>query len=372
MLQNKPVLIVAQTGRALATSAAKAGIAAYVLDRFSDQDTCEIAAGVRTVAGCSSSFNIKQLRSVLSDFIDLPLYGVIAGSGLESDPEVLNWISKHWPLIGNSTEVIKRCKDPLLFFPLLDELGIPHPEIRFDSSIKNDNWLIKQSGGAGGEHISIAGNNGKLSENCYLQKKLDGRNLSVVFIADGKETTIIGLSETYTVDPEHGNYTYSGAVSLHETDINLFDVITDLTCRLVSALQVKGLCGIDFIVDNTGMCYVLEVNPRPTATFELHEHSDSLLQAHIMACRGELIPEYNKIPGYRGHKIIYADTDLSIPDITWPVWTSDRPIPGKIIQSGSPVCTIQAKGEDADSVKALLLFRVRLMQEIIEQYRLAA
>ena len=372
MLLSRPVLIVAQSGRALATSAAKAGIATYVIDRFADRDTSESAVGVRTVNGAGSSFNIDQLLSVLSEFTDVPLSGVIAGSGLESEPEILDWISNHWALIGNSTEVIKRCKDPSQLFTLLDGLGISHPEIRFEFPDEGNNWLIKRVGGAGGEHIFAANDCPEVPENCYLQKKLGGRNLSAIFLADGSNTTMVGCSETWTVEPELGNFAYSGAVSLQETDVN-YQLITDITRRLVSALQLKGLCGIDFITDDAGTYHVLEVNPRPTATFELHENrGDSLLQAHMNACMGELIPEYKKIMDYRGHRIIYTDTDLAIPDIRWPDWTTDRPAPEKIISAGMPVCTIHAMGGNTEMVKAALLSRAEYMQELLEQYRLAA
>lgn len=371
MPQNKPVLIVANSGRALATSAAKAGIATCVIDRFADQDTCEIASIVKTADAQGSVFNNNQLLPVLTEFSDVPLSGVIIGSGLESDPEILNWIQQRWQLIGNSAEVIKRCKDPSLLFPLLDSLGIPHPEISLDSSIKGNNWLIKQTGGAGGGHISIADNISALPENYYLQKKLDGRNFSVVFLADGIDATIIGSSETFTMDPVHDNYEYSGAVSLCESELNNDEIIDTIVC-LVASLHLRGLCGIDFIVDDAGKYNVLEVNPRPTATFELHENKDSLLQTHIMACEGELIREYKKISGYRGHRIIYTDTDLAIPSVNWPAWVSDRPVPGRAIRPGMPVCTIHAEGGSIDVVNSLLLSRTGIMQKLIDQYRLAA
>ena len=372
MPQSKPVLIIAQSGRALAESAVKAGINAHVIDRFADQDTRKAAASTQVIGGTGSGFNTEQLLAALAEFNNLPLMGVITGSGFEADIVMLDRVGQHTPLIGNSVDTVKRCKIPQLFFPMLDELQIPYPDTRFNISDTGPGWLLKQIGGSGGEHISPLVNCVMTPENHYVQKKIEGQNLSVVFLADGNRSIIIGINETWTVDSGQSDYRYAGAITLPEVDKNFYTLLDGYITSLTKELHLKGLCGIDFIVDQTGKCNVLEVNPRPVASFELHENDCSLLQAHIMACTGKLIPGYKKMNSYKAHGIIYTQTDLAIPEVDWPVWVSDRPVSSKTISSGMPVCTIHAEGKNLDAAKTLLNTRTNIMQNLIKQFQLAA
>lgn len=374
MPRNKPVLIVAQSGRALTASAAKAKITAHVIDRFADSDTRTVAASCQAVAGKGQDFDAEQLQSALMQFATVPLAGVITGSGLEAQPELLDWIAQRWPLIGNPAEVIRSCKEPGRFFALLDRLRIPYPDVRLVEPDAEPGWLLKQTGGAGGAHISAFSNEKTPAANCYLQQKITGRAMSIVILANGTSARLLGINETWAVAPDRDDYRYAGAISLTRVDNKLYAALMDITATLVRALQLRGLCGIDLIVDHLDRCYVLEVNPRPTATFELHETGDSLLQAHIAACTGRLPSIHKQQTACRAHRIVYTGTALQIPAIDWPEWVSDRPVPGKQVAAGMPVCTIHAGGTetDSDTVKSQLASRTRILHKLIGQYQLAA
>ncbi|MEE9552042.1 MAG: hypothetical protein V3V89_03260, partial [Gammaproteobacteria bacterium] len=92
MQPNRPFLIIAQSGRALAASAAKADIDTQVIERFSNQDTCSYASSAQVVAGKSFSVDIDKLLLAIEDLKSSSFSGVVVGSGLEHQPEALDKI----------------------------------------------------------------------------------------------------------------------------------------------------------------------------------------------------------------------------------------------------------------------------------------
>jgi len=372
MLQNKPWLIIAQSGRALAVSAAGAGLSTYVIDRFGDMDTRAVADQFSLLDRDNKEFNINQLECILKDYSSIEFAGVVTGSGLEAHPSVLEFISRIWPLYGNDAETVNVCKNPVRFFALLDKLYIPHPEIMGGSHIHEGEWLLKQSGGAGGYHISRYVQGGELPGGYYLQEKLEGRSLSVVFLADGRNCQVVGINEIWPVAPEKHDYRYLGAVTLPEFDARLNSELEAITHTLAQALKLKGLCGMDVIIDKHNQCHVLEINPRPTATFELYEHAGSLFNAHILACQGKLQPLPERDTTYFAHKVIYAVEDFIMPEFNWPTWVTDRPAAGSAISEQSPVCMIQVQAEEIQNVHQLLDTRTQALQQLISMHKLAA
>ena len=233
-------------------------------------------------------------------------------------------------------------------------------------------WLIKHTGGTGGYHISRYTHGDKLPEGCYLQEKIEGRSLSVVFLADGGNCQVVGINEIWPVAPEKHDYRYLGAVTLPDIEPHLYSVLDAITHTLAQALKLKGLCGLDVIIDEYDQIHVLEINPRPTATFELHERDNNLFEAHILACQGEMqtLPEPDST--CFAHKVIYATEDFIVSEFDWPVWTTDRPAAGSVIRKHNPVCTIQAHAIDVQNIHQLLNMRTQALQQLMPMQKLAA
>lgn len=372
MLPNRPCLIIAQSGRALAASAARANIKTHVIDRFADEDTRCNALSTRVVSGNIMGLCADELLDALDDYTDKPLTGVVIGSGLESIPELLDVINERIPLLGNLSDCVNICKDPVRFFALLDSFGVPHPEIRLSPADYTRGWLIKYIGGSGGQHIRCSVQTIEQSSDQYFQKYIHGRSISMVFIANGKQLQVIGLNETWTRAPEFYDFCYTGAVTLPEIDNRVFTKLSEIASVLVKQLGLTGLCGIDVIIDADGECQVLEINPRPPATFELHERGVSLFHAHIMACRGHLIPLPPGDAKSCGHEILFTPVNFHVPEIVWPDWVVDRPAHGLRIASGEPICTILAAANTPDETRTKLLQRKASMFELLGLQRIAA
>jgi len=153
---------------------------------------------------------------------------------------------------------------------------------------------------------------------------------------------------------------------------SITQTLEDIVRVLVRELGLKGLCGMDVVIDENGQCHVLEINPRPTATFELHQTQLSLCAAHILACQGTLATLPPGPALLRAHQVWYADRDFIVPHFAWPDWVSDRPRSGRPVRTGEPVCVVHAEATCMNDIQTLLHNRSAVIVKLMGLQQLAA
>ena len=129
---------------------------------------------------------------------------------------------------------------------------------------------------------------------------------------------------------------------------NIDDVnseMKDTSQNLAEKFNLLGSNGVDYILNDKGL-YVIEINPRLQGTFECVEKSlgINMLEAHIMACRGEII-EIPKPQYYSYKKIIYSPTRMKYEKIDLDN-IYDLPHVGSITEKSQPLLTIIDKDKD--------------------------
>jgi predicted ATP-grasp superfamily ATP-dependent carboligase len=341
----------------LAASAAKAGLRCRVIDLFGDGDTRALAERTETTVLAGYNFQKEALLAAVGRLDPEQRCGVIYGSGCEADPEVLTALCRKRPLLGNSPATINTVKQPESLVSLLQTLGIPHPEIRFDPPQTGD-WLEKQTGACGGRHIRrVCLSSTHRKAGVYYQQFVAGRSLSATCLANGHDAIIIGFCEQWHAGLADHPFIYGGAISLNPAALPAMFVrdIQDAAKALTERTGLTGLWGIDLIAaDETW--WLLEINPRPCATLELHEGEDSLLSWHIAAAQNpsHLPIDHWHFETHRGHAIVYAEREINIAVQGWPHWISDRPHAGAVIKPGEPVCTVHAQGHTVAAVREKL------------------
>lgn len=366
MSRNNQYLIISQSGRALASSAKRAGIDVHVIDLFADEDTVENTLSNTSVTGFSGGNNSEVLIDVVAEYVSKnPELCVVTGSGLEQCPELLAQLEQRFSVIGNHSSVVRQLKDPSVFFRKLEELTLPYPEyITGVTQEFSGDFLVKTVGATGGGHVRLYKNDQSLIATSYLQALLRGKNYSATFIANGQSFHVLGFNETW-VCQENSDFTFAGAVSNVSLPDELCQQVIAAIRRLVTLFKIKGLCSLDFIVDTSGQYFILEVNPRPTATFELYETKGGLFAQHIAAFQGKMTePELDQSLT-RGLGLLYAGKSITIPRLDWPEWVTDRPKAGKHITKGEPVCTVHAEGRDVENVKQQLKTRLAKLRELL-------
>ncbi len=366
----KKILIVASSGRSLAASAARAGYQSYVIDLFEDFDTSAMSvASKNACANQALRFDEKKLQQALTEWADVDFSAVVYGAGFEADTEWLDGLNTKNNLFGNSAELVRHLKDPATFFGLLDSVAIPFPAVRVNVPADPDGWLAKATGGTGGAHVQSAQGVSANAET-YFQRFEAGRNLSVLFLADGKKAQVVGFSEQLTQKIGDANYCYIGAISDAGLPDDMQKNIADKLDLLVATIGLVGLNGIDFI-QRGDEYFVLEINPRPTATMELYDanFAQGLLHAHLQACEGQLTPASTNEKMLRGHRIVFAEQNTRIPtSFKFPDWCADIPQPGSFVAQDAPLCSVLANGTERDQVMQLLQQRKQEIQfQLTEQ-----
>jgi predicted ATP-grasp superfamily ATP-dependent carboligase len=371
-------LIVALSARALAQMAERSVVPAVTLDAFADDDTTAAALDAQRAA-VTDDFRFEPEPLVGSVKALARHFGATAsvlGSGFESSPELIDAIDRVAPVAGNRASTVRMLKDPHALARLLGRLGIPHPETRSALPEDGRGWLVKRGGRAGGWHVRRAAETTVLATDEYVQRQVDGELVSIVFLADGKHARVVGANRFWTgvggplceVDAKRSGqrsaadspYTFSGAVDVPPSSVAQIDEMRDAVDALVRASGLVGLNGIDCIV-TAERWWLIEVNPRPTSTAELHDRGwpGGLFSAHLDACGGSLRAGRAAPPNMRaGLQIVYAGDGGRLPQhLAWPDWVTDRPRPDGVIASGEPLCTVHALAQDEATVRRKLAER---------------
>jgi len=194
------------------------------------------------------------------------------------------------PLLGSSAEAIDLAEDRRRFEQFLSELGIPQPPgagvTSIDEALKVAKLigypvLVRPSYVLGGRAMEIVHNPTELSRLVKLaleldtkhpiliDKYLEGKEVEVDAIADGKDVLIPGIMEHIERAGVHSGDSMAVYPALNLTEAES-KTIVEYTVRIGLELKIKGLMNIQFDImpgDGTGSSvYVLEVNPRASRT----------------------------------------------------------------------------------------------------------
>lgn len=354
------LLVVANSARAIAESAVRGGFRVHILDGFCDQDTQALGHCV-PVPMLGLGLDTDRLRAEIERLAASgPTLGLVYGAGLESSGDLLSSLPERVQLLGNDAAVLALLADPERLFPLLDALRIPHPETRREPPPAGDpSWLLKACGGSGGLGVQPWRERGaRPATPHYFQRRLDGEPLSVLFLADGQDLEVIGFNRLLPANGDADRpFLYGGAIGQATPPEPVTQVVAGWAASLVGALRLRGLNNLDFIL-HQGQAFLLELNPRPSATMSLYEDQceGGWIRRHVRACLGDL-PDSPTSPADRvyGQRVIYAPDDRTIPaGLHWPDWCRDLPQAGTQVPCGAPLCTVLADSPEADLVESLL------------------
>ena len=315
-----------------------------------------------------------DLIAALSDLAqsaEKPPIGLVCGAGFEQQPKILDTLASRWSLLGCSSDVVTRAKDPASLARLCAELDIPHPAIRFDVPASPECWLAKSIGGSGGWHICDA-RSAAAAPGIYFQRRALGAPVCALVVGTGKEAAIIGWSSQWTAPTPGVPYRWAGAVQPARMEPALQALLTRKVLELAIAVGLTGIASMDFLIDGSTW-HLLEINPRPGGTLDIFDDgSGRSFEMHVQACRGRLI----ELPQYRAAQacaIAFAERDIaSMPHVQWPDWCADLQRAGTRIQAGAPVCTIHAAAADPETARHLVEERRRTLLQTVHEPELAA
>ncbi len=360
MLESKKVLIIANSGRMLAQMLKKAGYDVVVIDCFSDTDTQALSLECIKVNSLALE-HIKLAICILTSRYKLSF--AIIGSGFERYFSSLKFLHQKLKVLGNPASVFSAVQNKAHFFSTLKQLKVPYPEVSFQMPEFNDDWLIKPMQGEGGLGIKKFERLREKNDTCYWQRFINGFPLSALFIANGSSFKICGFHKQQVVSINGDEFVFSGIISYPGLDSEIKAQLNGWVSSLVNEFGLIGLNSVDFILENNH-CYVLEVNPRPSASMQLYDAN--LIRGHINSCLDKSLDIQISLKEYSGYQVVFAETNVVIKkNIQWPKWIVDRPQAGSLINTGMPICSIIARRGSEQQVLDELLLKQQIIKKLI-------
>lgn len=366
---DKSVIIVGASVRAMASSARRAGYRVIAIDLFGDEDLRALADFVHVVPFDDYPMGI---RTFLSAYPEVPLSYT---GGIENAPELIEQLARHHPLWGNNASITSRVRDVFELFPRLRESGFSSPSLCRQPPLdaKDKAWLRKPHRSAGGIHVAVWDQR-TVGDDEYLQEYISGTSYSSLFVARDDATVYLGSSRQLllrdvasTTDRKERSFQYAGSIGpIHLRD-EIVDHIQALGKLLTLQMGLRGLFGIDWI-DHCGEVYLIEVNPRFTASSEVleptlphpvfHYHAqafDSASEAPLVSLplnQRQLTGKLILFAPWQGVLSLDAPSDRFMDN---EICFADVPQRNMIIPEGFPILTILTKGRDENSVKERLI-----------------
>lgn len=373
MQHSARLLVIGASARAAAFSACRAGFDPVAYDLFADLD-------LQRVARCARVDSTEwPLGLVTAALHETPMPCIWTGP-LENDPGLLQKLAAHHHVLGCDPDRIACVRDVKTCARVLRAAGFPTPPTRDDPppSGTGGSWLCKPRQGCGGLGIrwfepprtgQAAGQGPSQSGVEYYQRYVQGRARSAVFLArHARPCEVVGWTQQLLGRPG-APFVYRGSIGPLPMTGHERVQLERLGAVLTHAFGLRGLFGVDLVVQR-GRIYPIEVNPRYTASVELHEWSTgrALLLEHahefgltVGTDRHAARAERPKARTF-GKAIVYAPQSCRVPNrVRWgerqsgqSISTggcttiprvSDLPSPGEVFTPGDPVLTLVEQAE---------------------------
>jgi predicted ATP-grasp superfamily ATP-dependent carboligase len=376
----RSVILCGASVRSLAQSAIDAGLRPLCVDFFEDADLTRIL-------GCGRGRFVDRMRTFeeLPDIIrkirsNIPL---LWAGGLENHTSVLRTIMARRPVIGPDPEILDRIRQPHNIVRWFSEAGLNVPRLAsVDNANADCHWLRKPKSGSGGLGIRSVHPQSALPDRIqkkttseeFLQEYIDGVPMSAVFCSDHCGLSLLGTSVQLVGWPSLGasDFLFCGNVGPVDPGEDVTRQLVRAAESLITHTGLKGVFGVDFIL-RQGQAWLLEVNPRLTASHMLYEKSSShnreersLVTRHLAAFgwlpaektsprRQRLRPADANEVRVQARLILWANQDVQFTDSLCPsthaaCTFADIPQPGSAIPAGSPLCSVHVTAGSQDEL----------------------
>ncbi len=375
-MSNKSLLVIALSARPFVAAAVQAGYLVAAIDGYADSQTVSLAKPAKVVAFDERGFAAEAMLAAIAQLDAAQYFGFVYGSGFEAQPDLLAKIAERIPLLGNLPATLASVKAPTHFFSTLAQQGIAHPKTwtHLSQDVPPD-VLLKRVGGCGGSHIQrLAQQPTLFPEQTYAQQAIKGLSISMLFLANGQQLSLVGFNELAVCPGAGMPYRYGGAVSQLDLPVAVQQQMLQAAQALTLSFALLGLNSLDAIVQD-GRVYVLEVNPRLSASMDLYDRAASelnLLAMHIAACQQGpaliLAPTLTVLAKAKAQAVIYCLRDLTIAaNFVWPPWVEDCPATDKpvLVTLNQAICTVWSEAADAEGAKQLLAIQVKMLNNLL-------
>jgi predicted ATP-grasp superfamily ATP-dependent carboligase len=359
------VLVCGASVRSLAESLLAVGRRPLCVDFFGDRDLLQLleTQGGVYLGAISGFHQLPEMVKLVP--ADTPM---IWTGGLENEPEILESIARQRRVCGVSPEFVRKVRNPEDLDELVRDTILKRPArlpLRQAASQPEPNkWLLKtrKSGGglgvrrlAPGESAPGESLDGVAESSAWAEQFVSGANASVLVWGDGRgQAQLIGTSLLLSGVPELGaeGFQYCGNIGPIQHPGAMHLDVEKAVKTLASRTFFGGMIGLDLVV-NSETAFLLEVNPRLTASYWLYEQNSPGSLVERLLAGGDW--KERAISGVRSGR--GASGALGLQLVVWnreprtapflsneglPVGfrLADLPFPGTQLGANVPLCSI--------------------------------
>ncbi|MFK8112340.1 MAG: ATP-grasp domain-containing protein [Rubripirellula sp.] len=326
------IVLVGASVRAAAESAKRAGYTVIGIDLFGDTDT---------LAACDQHFFLSSdfREQIQAACLNTPVLQV---SGLSNHP-TWAWFPQTPRLLKEPSSLAKIACSAQVNFP---ETGL-QSDLDSGPAFVSARWLVKQVDSSGGLGVSWFRPH-TCPENAVLQRWIPGRLFGASFISNGTDSQLIGVCQ--------GRFTRAGSELpfVHCGSLGPIHVPPEMAQRLgrigrevVAMAGLRGLFNVDFLIDQHGTFWLLEINPRWSSSMELIERNLQAPLLSVMLNGSSRLPDLElrasdlhlKRIVFARHRVEFQRNRISALENSR-VSFHDVPADGTVIERGNPILTV--------------------------------
>ena len=357
---GEPLVILGSSTRAAAQSAVRCGYEPWCIDRRGDRDLRELpGASVRVVE------HYDDAKAILSLLDEAPIGAkVVLAGGLDHAFDLLKAVDFEHHFLTSPPEAVRKVRWPTALASIPTTQGLRHCKTLTSigflrklwrlafGSFDRTRYLLKPLASYGGQGITWwRPGSSTITAGHYIQQYVKGVPVSAVFHCDGWSSILLGATEQLIGETCFGanGFTYCGSIGPLQLTERSREALSHLGVVLTQRFDLRGVFGVDLIMDFAGDLWPVEVNPRYPASAEIIE---KITGVHVFTPTDGSRKEKKQRTLFHAKAIVFAKKACVAPDL-YATFSRDQiadvPAPGRAIRQGVPVCTIFAAAPTRDA-----------------------
>ena len=374
----QPLIILGASARAAAQSARRAGYEPWCVDLFADRDLQAMAATRRCPP---AQYPAAMLALLERGPFEAP---VLLTGAMENYPETVAAIAFARKMLGSSPEAIRQAREPMALASLPATAGLKFCKTRTSSylhrfghlifgTLLRTKYLLKPRRSAGGAGVTWWNPAMRIDREHYIQQYVRGTSYSAVYVGDGWSSSLVGVTEQLVGEPgfgcqgKAGAFRYCGSIGPAKLSERAREALRHLGVQIAQRHDVRGIFGVDLVMDWRGRLWPVEINPRYVASIEILERAlDIAVLSDDPHKRAR--PDLELVHLY-GKAIVYARRKVQVGDLYEHFneqQIADVPEVGRTIRAGRPICTVLTRGGTRDTCQRELEALAQRVYEVVE------
>lgn len=278
--------VVGFSTRALAQAAVDLGLRVTAIDAFCDSDTQELA----------TCYAIKNWPDGIADLTrQTSCDGWVLAGGMENHRRLLIDLNAAAKVFGPTRGQLALLRSQ----SIKRRLAAAVPKLGLPKVATKAHWLppgrifkpFRSSGGLRvfqDEDVLDTVQKGEISKRGYWQHFIVGKSLGITCCIADEQIFLCGATESLDKAqwPAPLPFVYRGSIGPYPLSQEQQSVVLEMAGWIGNELKYRGWIQADFIEDDAGKLWLLEINPRWTAGMEILHHCVGIspLASHLTAC----------------------------------------------------------------------------------------